>query len=85
MRLFMGKFDNLVLYRGTVTGANPFNRPGEQRGAMQILADDLMSLGIGINEITGQLRSPGSRHTLRIDRVWLWEMMIVHSGTGKLK
>src|SRR4030042_3025 len=81
----MGKFDNLILYRGTVTGANPLNRSCEQRGTIKILADNLMSLGIGVNEITGQLRPPGSGLTLRIDRIWRWKLMIIHHTAEETK
>src|SRR4030042_438848 len=81
MCLFMSKFNNFVFYGGAVTGTNPLNRTGEQRSAIQIGADNLMSLRVGVNKIAGQLRSPGSGRTLRIDRVWHWEMEIVHPGT----
>ena len=57
----MSKANDLVLYRGAIPGADPVNEAGEQRGPIQVRANYVMGLFIGVNQIAGELRSPRGR------------------------
>ena len=55
MRVLVGKTHDLVFDRRAVTRADPFDHPGIHRTAIQIGADHIMCLHIGMGDETGYL------------------------------
>src|ERR1019366_8536799 len=56
VREFVGKLDDLVFNRGTVTRSRRLNLPAVHRRAMHVLANDAMRLFGGKGDVAGHLR-----------------------------
>ena len=73
MTLLVGKANELVLDRGAVTGSCAVDLTRVERAARDVLANDAVRLGVGINNVTADL--------LKI----LEEVLAVQRGIGKNK
>ena len=66
---------DLLLERRAIARPYPLDEARGDRRTMEVLADELVCLFVGVNQVTRQLRSPIGLVRNRIDRIRLriWE------------
>ena len=69
MGLLVSEPVHLVLDGRAITRPDALDRAVEHRGAFQVIQDHLMSPGVGVEQVAGELGTPGAMGPRRVDRV----------------